>query len=373
MNETTTVMDCDKNQLSTMSSEKEDCYLNIDLTKPEDIFDFSARSIPKPTSRSLESQLILVIKPPPKLSELTASYNKVQVINDQDGSGNERRFQCNQCKKTFIHLPHLKRHIFTHTGERPYCCRVCNNRYLRSDYLLSHIRRHKRNKEHNCCVCNKIYHCKWNEFIMHCLTHDVKEYLDIMQATDATMKLFLEKKSTCSTDTQDGVANDLQKEEESPTSPSECSFYQATIGRPIYSSNCRPLSTTSNHTQNNTIPYCSSTYIDQCLPHNDISSSHQPTLTLFYQQQQPMPQSSLQDNFNQPPKLIHMPLLEPINSIDYATLTYDHYCYANCSVNVTVSPTEYRISQEQQSILQSDDMIQPPHLIQVPPLQPIYN
>ena len=352
-------MDCDKNQQST---EKEDSYLNIDLSKPEDIFDFSVQPVSTSTLKSQESQLILAIKPPPKLSELQITFHVVHVIDDKD-STDKKHFQCDHCNKIFVNAAHIKRHVLTHTGERPYCCRVCNERFLRNDYLLSHIRRHKRKKLHKCCVCKKTYY-KWTEFVTHCLTHDASEYENIMvQEMNTTLIMSSRKKST---DKQDKSSNGLQKKE-SPTFPNDKLFYQANISSPIYSSNCRPLSAAINHAQYNAIP---STYNDQCLPHRDISFSHQSTITLYYQKLQPTSQSSLQQNLSQPPELMHVPPLGPISD--------QHDCFLSSSANIKVSPVEHGFHemlnpQGQQSLLQSDDdMIQPPHLIPMPPLQPIH-
>ena len=43
-------MNCGKNLLSSLPSKKEESYLQIDLTNPENMFEFSARSISKPVS-----------------------------------------------------------------------------------------------------------------------------------------------------------------------------------------------------------------------------------------------------------------------------------------------------------------------------------
>jgi len=94
------VMDCNKNQQPAVSSDKEDSYFTIDLSKPEDIFDM--QSTTTPTLKSLESQLILVIKPPPKLSELPVTYHKAHLIDDND---NKKHFQCDQCKRFLLILP----------------------------------------------------------------------------------------------------------------------------------------------------------------------------------------------------------------------------------------------------------------------------
>jgi len=99
-------MDCDiKNQQSPISSEKENSYLNIDLSKPEEIFDFSALTS---TLKSLESQPILTVKPPPKLSALPVTYHTVHLIDDKDGNNNKKHFQCDQCNKMFIHAAHIR-------------------------------------------------------------------------------------------------------------------------------------------------------------------------------------------------------------------------------------------------------------------------
>jgi len=351
------VMGCDRNQQPAVSSDKEDSYFTIDLSKPEDIFDM--QSATTPTLKSLESQLILVIKPPPKLSELPVTYHKVHMIDDKD---NKKYFQCDQCKKTFVHPAHIKRHVLIHTGERPYCCRVCNNRFLRNDYLPSHIRQHKNRKIHRCCVCKKIYH-EWTEFIKHCLTHDASEYENITaQEVKTSQILSLRKKFNCSKNKQDRLSNGLP---ESPTFPNNNLFYQANICNPVYSSNCRPLSAAINHAQYNTTPST----------HSFISFTQQPTITLYHQKLQPTSQSSLKENSSKPPELIHVPPLEPFNVLDH--VPDQHHYFSNSFGNVTVSPVEcgsHKYSQEQQqSILQSDDgMIQAPHLIPMPPLKPIY-
>ena len=79
-------MNCGKNQFSSLPNEKEEIYLQIDLTNPENIFDFSARRISKPVSAAPESSLCLqVVEPPQKLSDLTAKSHDIQIVDRKDG------------------------------------------------------------------------------------------------------------------------------------------------------------------------------------------------------------------------------------------------------------------------------------------------
>ena len=356
----TTVMDCGKSQESTLMNKKEENHLNIDLTNPENIFDFSVRFVPKPAPKHPESFLRLVIEPPQKLPNLAANYHKAQMIDDADGvrgHNKQRPFQCDQCKKSFTSLSHLGRHMVVHTGEKPYCCRVCGKRFPRGDYILSHIRCHRRDKVHKCSVCSQTY-VDWVAFIEHCLTHDSSEYINIPQKT-ATKKLSFEKKSKNCTGKKDHRSNDVRRIAELLTHQNDNPIYQActsTVGNPAYSSNRRPATI-------NYLPNTSAIPENQHLAHNQIYFPNQQTFTLFHQKHQPMFQSSLQD-FNQPPELI------PITSLDYSTppCTADHYYSDNVnnSVNATMeySPHKMLFPQDHSQV----DPTQPPDLIKIVPI-----
>ncbi|XP_034144449.1 zinc finger protein Xfin-like isoform X7 [Esox lucius] len=49
---------------------------------------------------------------------------------------------CPHCKKHFLSLSKLKRHINTHTGEKPYSCSDCGKSFIRSSDLTNHRRVH---------------------------------------------------------------------------------------------------------------------------------------------------------------------------------------------------------------------------------------
>ena len=119
----TIIMNC-VTQLSALPSENEECYLHIDLTNPENVFDFSALSFC--AKQIPESDLCLTVEPPQKLSELKANSHDTHVVHNKDENTKKKPFHCDQCGKPFLYSAHLKRHMVVHTGERPYGCRICN-------------------------------------------------------------------------------------------------------------------------------------------------------------------------------------------------------------------------------------------------------
>ncbi|KAF1971865.1 hypothetical protein BU23DRAFT_600083 [Bimuria novae-zelandiae CBS 107.79] len=54
----------------------------------------------------------------------------------------ERLFQCSTCKRSFIRVDHLMRHIRSHTKQRPYVCPTCSKGFARVDLLKRHVTNH---------------------------------------------------------------------------------------------------------------------------------------------------------------------------------------------------------------------------------------
>ena len=360
-------------QLSTTTSGHNDHNPHVGSTNSKEIHNCSVCSS-KRAAKCLESLLVLVTKPPP---QLTTTDGSIQVISDKGGG---ELFQCKLCRKIFKRLGHTRRHVLAHSGEKPYCCRVCNKRFPRSDYLLTHIRKHKTDTLHSCCVCSKTFY-GWRDFIYHCLTHNTSEYDNIASKvkevpskrhfkSSPTKQDSLQKKAQLPRYSSNGIAKTPPPQQLPSDNEAESLFYQATISSPVYSSNCKPL---SDYIQYNTIPHSSSTpcmYNVQYSPYLDLSLPQQP---LYHQSQPSISQSSLQDNFNQPPDLIHIPPLEPINSgLSNCITAIPGQCYPNISPTIDYESHKMIYYEEQQSSLQPDYMMQPPHLIPMPPLVPIH-
>lgn len=58
-------------------------------------------------------------------------------------AGDSSHFACDQCKRSFRRLHHLKRHRAIHSTERPFNCTICKKNFPREDSLQRHVLMHK--------------------------------------------------------------------------------------------------------------------------------------------------------------------------------------------------------------------------------------
>ncbi|XP_037876911.1 zinc finger protein 235 isoform X1 [Bombyx mori] len=58
-------------------------------------------------------------------------------------SGDQFKFKCNLCEKSFNTKKAVVRHIVSHTNERPFVCNICGRTYKTSGEILRHKRIHK--------------------------------------------------------------------------------------------------------------------------------------------------------------------------------------------------------------------------------------
>lgn len=82
----------------------------------------------------------------------------------------ERPYKCNICDRAFEHSGKLHRHMRTHTGERPHKCEVCGKTFVQSGQLVIHMRAHTGEKPYTCEYCQKGFTCS-KQLKVHIRTH----------------------------------------------------------------------------------------------------------------------------------------------------------------------------------------------------------
>ena len=78
---------------------------------------------------------------------------KQKATNDQQ----TMVYVCDFCKRSFLHLSNLRRHMRTHTGERPYKCTVCERAFTQKTHLVDHMRTHTGARPYVCSICMRAF------------------------------------------------------------------------------------------------------------------------------------------------------------------------------------------------------------------------
>ncbi|XP_045115885.1 zinc finger protein 12-like isoform X3 [Portunus trituberculatus] len=88
----------------------------------------------------------------------------------------ERKFECQQCDKTFRSKQGLKLHTLRRSGVRNFECPKCGKKFSQKGHLNIHILTHSDVRNYKCLVCGKKFTTK-SDLTMHTLTHSgVRNY-----------------------------------------------------------------------------------------------------------------------------------------------------------------------------------------------------
>ncbi|XP_061880198.1 zinc finger protein 366 [Entelurus aequoreus] len=82
----------------------------------------------------------------------TSKYNLVTHILGHKGI---KPHGCHLCGKLFKQLSHLHTHLLTHQGMRPHKCQVCHKAFTQTSHLKRHMMQHSDVKPYSCSVCGR--------------------------------------------------------------------------------------------------------------------------------------------------------------------------------------------------------------------------
>ncbi|XP_057689045.1 zinc finger protein 366 [Corythoichthys intestinalis] len=82
----------------------------------------------------------------------TSKYNLVTHILGHKGI---KPHGCHLCGKLFKQLSHLHTHLLTHRGMRPHKCQVCHKAFTQTSHLKRHMMQHSDVKPYSCSVCGR--------------------------------------------------------------------------------------------------------------------------------------------------------------------------------------------------------------------------
>ncbi|XP_072538036.1 uncharacterized protein znf366 isoform X3 [Salminus brasiliensis] len=82
----------------------------------------------------------------------TSKYNLVTHILGHSGI---KPHGCGLCGKLFKQLSHLHTHMLTHQGARPHKCQVCHKAFTQTSHLKRHMMQHSDIKPYSCGVCGR--------------------------------------------------------------------------------------------------------------------------------------------------------------------------------------------------------------------------
>ncbi|XP_062596982.1 GDNF-inducible zinc finger protein 1-like [Saccostrea cucullata] len=71
--------------------------------------------------------------------------------------GDQKRWQCHLCEKSYTTKHNLVTHILDHNGIKPHLCMVCGKYFKQLSHLNTHMLTHDNVKPHVCSICSKSF------------------------------------------------------------------------------------------------------------------------------------------------------------------------------------------------------------------------
>ncbi|XP_010903052.1 zinc finger protein 366 [Esox lucius] len=93
-----------------------------------------------------------------------------------DVGGDQKRWKCRMCEKSYTSKYNLITHILGHSGIKPHGCHLCGKLFKQLSHLHTHLLTHQGTRPHKCQVCHKAF-TQTSHLKRHMMQHsDVKPY-----------------------------------------------------------------------------------------------------------------------------------------------------------------------------------------------------
>ncbi|XP_059161740.1 uncharacterized protein LOC131944880 [Physella acuta] len=106
----------------------------------------------------IESEEQLIEERKAKARDLEQERMEVSVRIDDTQYvqvGNVKRWQCNECDKSYTTKHNLVMHVLDHSGIKPHLCLKCGKYFKQLSHLNTHMLTHDQIKPHTCNMCGK--------------------------------------------------------------------------------------------------------------------------------------------------------------------------------------------------------------------------
>uniref|UniRef100_A0A671UUZ7 Zinc finger protein 710 n=1 Tax=Sparus aurata TaxID=8175 RepID=A0A671UUZ7_SPAAU len=117
---------------------------------------------------------------PPRSGTTSAEKLGLNVHVDDsyyvDVGGDQKRWKCRMCEKSYTSKYNLVTHILGHNGIKPHGCHLCGKLFKQLSHLHTHLLTHQGMRPHKCTVCHKAF-TQTSHLKRHMMQHsDVKPY-----------------------------------------------------------------------------------------------------------------------------------------------------------------------------------------------------